>query len=211
MLPQEISKSRDERVASVIEVLSRKLRWHNYTLALVLPYTVSGDEAYGDKLLALTKILATSDYLFLYPDAKMLGNATLWPFASELQFPSRLDKEGREVPACHLFTRRPSLVSLGEACNASKIQVIRKMKRTHLDDIEYACSLWNQSWASRAYRYNTYTCSGRTGIIYQTPEQAQAFYRDLLTQVLSLCYGLVNWDSEDIPSVCLRSKPNLKA
>ncbi|KAH7934599.1 hypothetical protein HPB51_029035 [Rhipicephalus microplus] len=211
ILLQDTPESRDESVASVIGVLSRKLRRHNYTLALVLPYTVRGGEAYRDKILALTKILASSDHLFLYPDARMLENATFWPSPHEVHFPSRQDKGGRAVPACHMFTSRPFLVSLREACDASKIQAIRKAKQTHLDDIEYACFLWNQSWASRAYRYNTYTCSGQTGIIYQTPEQAQAFYRDLLTQVQSLCYGLVNWDSVYFPSVCLRNKPKLKA
>ncbi|KAL3220407.1 hypothetical protein MRX96_029887 [Rhipicephalus microplus] len=211
ILLQDTPESRDESVASVIGVLSRKLRRHNYTLALVLPYTVRGGEAYSDKILALTKILATSDHLFLYPDARIWRTQLSGLLHMRFTFHPAKTKEEEQVPACQTFTRRPFLVSLREACDASEIQAIRKAKQTHLDDIEYACSLWNQSWASRAYRYNTYTCSGQTGIIYQTPEQAQAFYRDLLTQVQSLCYGLVNWDSDYFPSVCLRNKPKLKA
>ncbi|KAL1474442.1 hypothetical protein MTO96_037971 [Rhipicephalus appendiculatus] len=207
ILLQDIPESSGQSVASVIGSLSEKLRRHSYTLALLLPYKVGHDKGYGKRLRGLKKVLVTPDRLFLYPDARMLGNATLWPSPSEVGFPSHQDIGGSGISICHLFTRQPFLVSLGEACDASKIQAIAKTRRPYLGDVAYSCSLWNQSWASRAYRYNTYTCSGRTGILYQTREQAQTFYRGLVTRVRSLCYSLVDWDSEDFPSVCLRNKP----
>ncbi|KAL1445651.1 hypothetical protein MTO96_029110 [Rhipicephalus appendiculatus] len=210
ILLQDIPESSGKSVASVIGTLSEKLRRHSYTLALLLPYKVGHDKGYVERLRGLKKVLIAHDGLFLYPDARMLGNTTRWPSPSGGGFPYRQGKGGSGISVCHLLTRQPFLVSLGEACDASKIQAIAKTRRLYLGDVAYSCSLWNQSWASRAYRYNTYTCSGRTGIVYQTREQAQTFYRDLLTRVRSLCYSLVDWDSEDFPSVCLRNKPTLR-
>lgn len=188
ILLRDIPEKSDKSAVSVIGTLSKELRRHSYTIMLLLPYKVGHDDAYGEKLRELKRFLIAPYQIFLYPEARMLGN-TMWPSPSEVGFPSRQDKRDG-ISVCHLFNRQPFLVSLFEVCDTRKIQAIEEPKRPYLEDVAYAYSLWNQSWASRTYRYSTYTCSGRTGIVYQTRKQAEAFYRDVPPRVQSLCYGL---------------------
>ncbi|KAL1469655.1 hypothetical protein MTO96_040945 [Rhipicephalus appendiculatus] len=65
ILLQDIPEVTDKSVASVIWILSEKLRRHSYTLALLVPYKVSHDDGYGEKLRALKEVLVAPDHLFL--------------------------------------------------------------------------------------------------------------------------------------------------
>ncbi|KAL3223398.1 hypothetical protein MRX96_027571 [Rhipicephalus microplus] len=185
------------------------LRKAKCSLGFLFPYPAvhSQSTSYASGLRVLDKVLASAASILLYPTTSVLGDVIQWPSPSQMMGvggeTSVFNNASPSRSFCHLLPSVTAvsveLANASGACDANATQRV-KPTRTLLSHARLSklCRSWDASSGKVSlHRHHNYVLAcgfgkrGKTPIVYQTPQQALRYRRELLAITQSMCFGFL--------------------